>query len=215
METLASERIDNFAANPFLDGPTEFLVKTMAAELVKVPQFKLIFAEYIDCYRRMDYPIRGLPALRLYNNAFVKEFESWFITGDIICDVIFPASLRRIQTQQLQDTISAALLQQFRRPSFFTACEALVPGLNELGKTFSVDKSRGFQWNDDLVPLTQITVNFRLDLREWDLYLEAQDRTKDDPFERTLGDLGEIITTIQALRDNDDVDLTITTDQQV
>lgn len=215
METLASERIENFNLNPFLDGPTEFLVKTCAAEIAKVPQFKLIFGEFIDPYRRMDYPVRGLPAVRLYNNVFVKESEDWFITGDIICDIIFPASLRRIQTQQLQDTISAALLQQFRRPKFFDACCATVPGLNELGKVFSVDKSRGFSWNDDLVPLTQITVNFRLDLREWDLYLEAQDRTKDDPFERTLGDLGEIITTIQALREDGEVDLTITTDQQV
>ena len=78
-----------------------------------------------------------------------------------------------------------------------------VPGLNELGKTVNVDKSLCFDWNEDLAPLTEITLNFRIDLREWDAYVESDDRTKGTPFERTLGDLELIAATINGLKENE------------
>lgn len=197
-----AERIDNFDADPFIDSPADFLVKTIVAKIKAVPQFKLIFGDVIDPYKRMDYSIRELPALRVYNNTYVKEYESWFINGDVMLDVILPASLRRNDLQQIQDVISGALLQQFRRPTYFAEMEVEVPGLNELGKRFSVDKSLGFEWGEEIVPLTQTVVNFRLDLRKWDDYLESDNRTKDAPFERTLGNLERLVGTIQGLRDD-------------
>lgn len=197
-------------------GPAEFICKEIAASLLKDDVWKALFGEYVDGYKRMDYPIRGLPALRIYNNDYVKSFDSWFIEGDIVCDLIFPASIRRAETEQLPDSITAALLQQFRRPSFFEDLCSRIPGLNELGKRFNVDKSLAFEWEEQEVPLTQINVNFRLDLRAWDLYLESDNRTKDDPFVRTLGDLKKIVSTIQALRDdNTTVELTLGIDQKV
>lgn len=208
-----SERINKLDSNPFLDGPAEFLVKSIAQRLLAVPQFAKIFGDSIDCYKRMDYSIRGLPAMRVYNNQFVKDYESWFINGSVTLDLILPASLRRQELQQVQDTLSAAVVQQFRRPGFFAALEGDVPGLNELGKRVEVDKSLGFEWGEQIVPLTQITLNFRLDLRKWDDYLEAQNRTKDSPFEETLGDLEKLYGVIEGLKsDSSQVQVAVETD---
>lgn len=186
----------------FVNGPAEFLVQQMALNLKGVEQWKKIFGESIDAYKRMDYSIRQLPALRIYNDDFNKDYESWFIEGDIKADIILPASLRRTEVQQIQDTISNALLQQFRRPLFFTTMMGVVPGLNELGKKFTCNKSLGFEFEENMVPLTQLTINFRLDLRIWDDYLEQTDRTKDSPFEAVLGNLESIVGTINGLKDD-------------
>lgn len=186
----------------FLDGPTEFLVSSIAAKLSATSQWKALFGDSIYPYLRMDFSIRELPGLRIYNQTFTKTGEDWFIEGDVKIDVIFPASIRRDETQQLQDTITAALLQQFREPTFFEELGVLVPGLNELGKIFSVDKSLGFDWGQQIVPMTQVTINFKIDLRQWDRYLEETYRTKDSPFVKVLGDLNSLITTIEGLRDD-------------
>ena len=199
--------------NTFYDGPGEYLVRAIAKNIAKVEEFKLIFCDSIDGYKRMDYSIRQLPALRIYNESGHKEFDSWFINGEILIDVIFPANLRRQETQDVQDTLTAAILQQFRRPQFFNQMRESVPGLNELGKDLTYDKSLAFVWNNDMVPLTQITINFRIDLREWDAYLEETYRTKDDPFEQTLENLRRIVTTIQALRDDGTKDMKLEIDQ--
>lgn len=199
----------------FFDGPAEFLVKQLAAKLKAVPEFAEVFGESIFGYLRQDFSIRQLPGMRIYNQRFTKEYESWFITGDVKIDVIFPASIRREETQQLQDTLSAAIVQQFRRPGFFSAMEAVVPGLNELGKTVSSDKSLGFEWGEDVVPLTQLTINFRIDLRQWDEYLEATNRTKEQPFKPTLGDLKRIVSVIEGLREDMETELRISSDQTV
>ncbi len=188
----------------FTNNPAEFLVRQIALELRKVPEWKGLFGDNIDHYKRMDYPIRALPALRIYNDDYRKEFESWFVEGDIKADIIFPASLRRIETEQIPNTVSSALLQQFRRPMFFETLNNLVPGLNELGKVFTVDKSLGFEWEENVVPLTQLTINFRLDLRIWDDYLEQTDRTKDSPFEAVLANLKQIAVTINGLKDDEE-----------
>ncbi len=200
----------------FLTGPAEFLCYEISKQILAVPQWVKIFGEYVDPYMRMDYPLRGFPAVRIFNRTYTKSAESWFIEGDIVMDLIFPPSLRRRENQQIMDTVSSAMLQQFRSPKMFEALTDLVPGLNELGKRFDVDKSLAFEMGEtDLAPLTQVTLNFRLDLREWDSYLESDNRTKDDPFNRTLANLDRIVTVIQGLRDDEDVDVTIGADQRV
>lgn len=199
----------------YFNGPTEFLVQEIVRQLKLVTQWAKLFADNIDYYKRMDYSFRALPALRIYNDTLEKEFESWFINGDIKADVIFPASVRRNELQQIQDTVSMALLQQFRRPEFFDLMGQKVPGLNELGKRFTVDKSLGFEWEEAMVPLTQITINFRLDLRIWDNYLEETYRTKDTPYEASLKDLDRIVSEIQGLKDNEDIETQIQIDQEV
>lgn len=186
----------------FFDGPAEFLVQRIAHHLKEDEVWFKIFGEFIDPYMRMDYSLRNLPALRLYNLNVNKDYESWFVEGEIKADIILPASLRRNETQQIQDSLSSALLQQFRRPNFFkTMCEK-VPGLNELGKRFQVDKSLGFDFETTEAPLTQITLNFRLDLRAWDQYLEDTYRTKDSPYAQVLADLEKLVAKIEGLKDD-------------
>lgn len=201
-DAAESSRVEGRETTLFATGPTEFLCSELSIALAQIEPIKKIFGEYIDGYKRMDYPIRGLPALRIYNNAYLKQFESWFIEGDLVADMIFPANIRRQETQQIPDTLTAALLQQFRSPDFFADICTRVPGLNELGKRFEVDKSLAFEWGEELVPLTQLSVNFRLDLRQWDSYLELDGRTKSSPFERVLGDLNKIVSQIEGLRDD-------------
>jgi hypothetical protein len=201
--SVSSTVAEGRATNLFYTGPAEFLCREVAAYFGATNPWTILFGEYVDGYKRMDYPQRALPAMRIYNTSFTKSFDSWFIEGDIICDVMFPPNLRRQETQQLPDTVCAAILQQFRDPNFFLAICDKVPGLNELGKTVSVDKGLAFDWNDDLAPLTEITLNFRIDLRQWDEYLESDNRTKSSPFERTLEDLQQIAVTIKALREQD------------
>lgn len=197
------EKIAALDANPFLDGPTEFLTKTVCEEIVKVPAFALTFGDFIDHYMRMDYAVRNLPALRIYNSTYAKTAESWYIEGELTADIIWPASLRRGQLQLLPDMVTAALIQQFRRPTFFRNVCARVHGLNTLGKTMRVDKGAAFEIKDgELVPLTQISIDFRIDLSAWDRWLEEDARTKDEPFERTLQDLAVFIGKIGAVRDD-------------
>lgn len=215
---MSSSRIDKIDKQRalFKEQPAEFLMMFLAQELLKVPQFSKLFGENIDAYKRMDYSIRELPSIRLYNDRYNKNFDSWFIEGDFVLEAILPANLRRDETQYVQDVICGAVLAQFRRPSFFnTMCE-LVPGLNELGKTVSVDKSLGFEWEDQIVPLTRITLNFRIDLREWDDIVYPQsDRTKDSPFDDILGDLEKVYTTIKGLDDNQEVSTEVEIEQSI
>ena len=196
-----TERIDSLDTNPFLLGPA-ILVGAIKTELLLVPQFVLVFGDAIDSYKRNDYAVRNFPALRIYNEQYTKEFDSWFINGDIVMDVILPPATRRNLIQDFQDTLSSALLQQFRRPTFFNNINLVVPGLNELGKTFSVSKTLEFMYDDKYCPALQITANFRIDIRQWDEYLESQYLTKDDPFEATLNDLELIAAEIAAKEDN-------------
>lgn len=211
-----SERIDKFQFNPFLDGPSEFLAKTLAEQFSTLKPWSEIFGDAVDNYKRMDYGIRNLPALRIYINQYTKEHESWFEVGDVMMDVIWPPNIRRPETEQLPSTIASAIIQQLRSHTFFEDLMIpKVPGLNELGKIVHVNKALGFEWQDDIIPLTELTVNFRLDLRQWDLYLEAQDRTVDEPFDRTLADLQLIAAQIQAMRDDGTQELLILSNQTV
>lgn len=209
------DKTPTIKTNPFIDSPAEFLVKKITIALRDEPVFVSIFGAFIEPYMRMDYPVRAFPAVRIFEEGYTKEFDSWFINGDITLDVIMPANLRRFELQELPDTLSSALLQQFRRPTFFkNMCEE-VPGLNELGKRFTVDKSLAFNWQGNECPLTRITLNFRIDLREWDAYLEETNRTKDEPFSKTLGDLKRIAGIIEGVRNNSDETIQTGTDQIV
>lgn len=191
------DRIETLEPNPFISGPGDLLAFVCKTLIGQVPQFKKVFGPSIDEYERDDYSFRELPALRIYNLQFEKEHESHYIRGNIHLDVIFPPSLRREERQRFQDIVSSALLQQFRRPSFFAACSDQVPGLNELGKVFSGDKTLGLKVEDGYAPLTHLTANFRIDQKVWDEYLESKGRTKDDPFEITLRTLDQIVSKIE------------------
>lgn len=207
--------IDKLKLNPFLDGPTQTLVKAVVKIISTVPEFKLIFSDSIDPYERIDYSMRQLPALRVYNYEYRKEHESHYITGELLMDIVWPATLRRDELQYFQDVLSSAILQQFRRPNYFETAQALIPGINELGKVFSVNKELGLKLEDGAVPLTQMRPNFRIDLKVWDAYLEEQGRTKDDPFKVTLAELLSVYTRIMPQNDDGTADTAAEVDLQV
>lgn len=201
--------------NPvFMSGPAEYLCLVIAKLLKLEPHFAAIFGTDIDEYMRMDYGFTNLPAMRIYNKSYRKEFDSWFIKGDIVCDVILPADLRREELQRFTDLMCSAVVQQFRRPEFFIELEEALPGLNELGKSVDVDKALVFEWGDNQAPLTQIVLNFRIDLRMWDDYLEQTNRTKDSPFEETLDALKRLNGTLIGLNDQDVTEVEIGIDQK-
>jgi hypothetical protein len=213
-------KLDRLVPNLFKDGPGEYLASSIAQMILKEPHFKQIFDESVDDYDREDYSLRELPACRIYTTDYTKEQESHYINGNIKMDVIFPADLRRGDTEKYPSRVASAMLQQFRRPPFFAAMQLTVPGLNELGKVFRVEKNLTFQNTQmtDECPVVQITLNFRIDQKQWDEYLESQGRTKDDPFDVTLADLEEIVATIQAIRNEVGevpVDINLGTDQKV
>lgn len=211
------DRLEYLSPNIFLDGPGDLLCKHICTEIAKVPQFLKIFsnADGIVPYERDDFNFTMLPAMRCYSQRITKEHESHYINGEVQIDLILPPSIRRAEAQNFQDMLSSALMQQFRRPGMFGALRKVVPGLNELGKTFSVDKSLAMVIQQNVCPVTQITLNFRLDLKEWDDYLEREGRTKEQPFEKTLEELTRIATTIKGLNDDETVNVTVQIDQQI
>lgn len=200
-------KIDRLTPKLFLDGPSQFLVKNLALQFLQEPHFKQVFGESVEPYDREDFMIRELPALRIYNFTYTKEHESHYIVGDLHMDIILPPLLRRGDTEEVQDQLATAIIQQLRRPPFFAAMLEVVPGLNELGKVVTVDNTLGYQntKQEDECPCTHMTVNFRIDLKEWDAYLESQGRTKDDPFDVTLENLATIAVTIQTIRVDGDL----------
>lgn len=194
--------LDFFKAKPFLDGPTEFITKSTVSLLMQTEEWKGLFRSSMDIYERIDYSDRAFPALRVYCHQYTKQHESHYIEGQIMIDVLWPPALRREEQQLFADTVAAAMVQQLRRPGFFSAMRAAVPGLNEYGKVVSVDKGLVMNWKEGELPMMQLQANFRIDLKDWDAYLEKEGRTKDDPFEITLGALREITVSIQALNDD-------------
>lgn len=198
------DKLDRLTPKLFLDGPSEFLAKSVALGIMEEKHFAEIFGDSVVDYDKEDFSIRELPGLRVYNFQTTKEHESHYITGDLKLDVVLPPTLRRTQTQDIPSKIAMALLQQFRRPNFFESMRKSVPGLNELGKVFSVNKELVYQntQQEDECPVIQITLNFRIDQKQWDEYLEEQGRTKDDPFDVTVEDLKSICTVIQGIREH-------------
>lgn len=199
---LAKDLIERLTINPFIDGPTEALVKAVALSIATTPEWRYIFSDNIDTYERIDYSFRQLPALRVYNQHYRKMQESHYIEGELVLDILLPASLRRDELQGFQDVLSSAMMQQFRRPNKFAELVAQVPGLNELGKVFDVDKTLGLMVGEGACPLLEMKPNFRIDLKRWDDYLESTGRTKEDPFNVTLKNLVTVAVAILPVRED-------------
>ncbi len=210
-----TERIELLDRPDWFLQPGDRIVQSVVEEIKAIPTMAKIFGDSIVPYKRNDFGAREFPALRVYSPRGSKTAETWYLNGDVIADVIFPASLRRDENQRFPDLLASALLALFRAQPFFERVRAKVPGLNQLGWTFGYDKDLGFVQRDseDINPLTQITLNYRVNLNEWDEYLESDDRTPEQPFEKTLGDLEKIYVELQAK--NDDGTTAITTDLQV
>ncbi len=202
-----ADRLDVLEAPDWFLQPGDRIAETVANVIRTWPVFKRIFGDSIVDYKRTDFSARELPALRIYNDRGRNDSDTWYLGGDITLDIIFPASIRRSQTKRLPSLVTSALLALMRSQRFMAQVKENVPGLNELGKTFGYDHSLGFIAADteEINPLTQVTINFRILLAEWDEFLESDDRERDTPFERTLGDLETILLKIVGVNDAGEV----------
>jgi hypothetical protein len=220
------ERIDRLEQYPWLDGPGQYIVSAITEELLCEPTFQYVFGEFIDGYQREDYGMRNLPALRCYSLTGKKTSEDWFFDGEITIDALYPPRIRRKDLMAVPAMVTSALIQQFRRmtpeprtlaalgttgnpPEFFDRVRAKVPGLNRLGREVGYDHSLALKIADDLCPVSQHKLDYRVDLRQWDAYLEQTNRTKQDPFEATLTDLRSVLGSIQGLRDDGTTEVSI------
>lgn len=183
-------------------------------EIMKEPIFEQIFGESVADYQRMDFGYRNLPALRVFNISGNSNAQTWYVNGDLRVEVIFPPHIKRTELQQFPDLLTTAILSQLRRPSFFNAMRARVPGLDQLGFNYTWDKGLGFKAADaeDVAPMVALGVNFRVNKNVWDQYAETQGRELDTPFTETLDDLKRFINIIRAVKDNGDLaGVTVTT----
>jgi len=201
---MSVERLDILDQPTWFDQPGELIVDKLADAIKAERVFKLIFDDRIEPYMRMDFGVRELPAIRMFNSAGRKESETGYFTGEIKMDVIFPPAVRREELQRYPSRVVSALLAQFRRQKFFAALCEEIPGLNEMGKVFNYDNTLAFVAKDteELCPMVQLVVGWRILLADWDLFLESDERTTDDPFERTLGDLERLTVEVQAVLDS-------------
>jgi len=210
-----AERIELLDRPDWFLQPGDRITASIVEELLAEPVMAKIFGDRILPFKKMDFSARDFPALRVYSPTGNKVAETWYLNGDVRAEVIFPASLRHNENQKFPDLVTSALLALFRAQPFFERVRAKVPGLNQLGWSFSYDKDLGFIARDaeDINPLTQITLNYRVNLNEWDEYLESDDRTPERPFEKTLGDLEKMYIELQAKNDDnttaDTVDITV------
>lgn len=197
------DRLDQIENPSWFLQPADGIVAGMVALLKMEPVFAKIFGEEIDGYKRMDYGARAFPAMRIYSDTGRNEGVTWYAQGDVKVDVILPASVRRDDLQVFADRVTSVLFAQIRRQPFLDSMRKLVPGLNELGKLFSWDKGLAFQpaESEDLFPMVQLVVHYRVLMEEWDRFLESDERTVDQPFERTLDDLLTFYMTLIAQDD--------------
>lgn len=199
-----ADRLEQLEEPSWYLQPADRVVDSMVQLFKAEPVFAKIFGDEIDGYKRMDYGARAFPALRVYTDTGRNEGVTWYANGDVKVDVILPASVRRNDLQKFSDLLTSTVFAQIRRQSFLDSMRKLVPGLNELGKVFSWDKGLAFQpaESEDLFPMTQIVVHYRVLMEEWDRFMEDDYRTVDDPFERTLADLLTMYMTIIAQDDD-------------
>lgn len=208
-----SQRVDSFEKPIWLLQPADAIAEVFVDELMKERVFQMIFGESHAAYMRSDWSTREMPALRAFTPSGSKQGETGYMLGDLQVECIFPPLVRREQLQRYPDIVISALIAQLRRPSFFNACRKRIPALNRLGFDLSWDKALAYKYDDgasDLAPLAKMTVNWRVNLNEWDKWAEDQGRTVDQPFEVTLEDLTSMTATIVALRDNGATALTVT-----
>ena len=201
----------------FLDSPGQFLVRKLIQQMGQVPGFVNLFGapvfgsaengfrleqagKWAD-YGRQDWSIRQLPAIAIYEaEAEDKMGRNSYVNGTIQIQVCWPASFRRSDLSRIPAAFKGALMNFFESKLatsmldeiYFHVRPEKVPGLNELGKVMNWSPNTEGLVENDFVPVTMVSVKYRLDLRSWYRYLEFDNRTIDQPFDRTLADLTQI-----------------------
>lgn len=200
----------------FLTGPGEDLVPKLLLQLSSVPQMKELFGPYIADttgnktsdqqrwadYNRMDWSIRQLPAINVFEAATEnRDSDQAFLRGTVQIQVYWPPNFRRGDLARVPAAFRGILNNFFS--SHYTRLmfdeiywhqrPMKVNGLNELGKMLTWSPNVEGLVEAEMVPVTILDVQYRIDLRSWYRALEFQTRTKKDPFvAEQIGPLTEI-----------------------
>lgn len=196
-------------------GPSEFLVAKTLDQLGSIKAFTDLFGPYTAPtgspsddqqrwadYQRFDWTIRQLPAINVFESATPesKDSDQAFLRGNISFQIFWPANFKRSDSRRvevafkgaLQNFFSSKYVRDMLDELYYIQRPMKVHGLNEYGKTMTWTPNTNAIVENEIVPVTIIDANYRIDLRSWYRALEFMDRTKDNPFEATLDNLGGI-----------------------
>jgi hypothetical protein len=200
----------------FLSGPGEDLVPKTLMQLASVPAFTTLFGPYKPRlkgqnvqtsqqrwadYNRFDWSLRQLPAINVYEaETEDKDSDQAFLRGTINLQVFWQPNLRRSDWSRVPVAFKGAMENFFASDYVKKMLDELywierpmkVWGLNEYGKVMTWSPNLEGVVESEMVPVTLISVRYRIDLRAWYRALVFMDRTKGDPFERTLSQLSVI-----------------------
>jgi len=199
----------------FLTGPGEELVQKTLLQLSSIPGMVQIFGPYKKDtagkknsdqqrwadYQRFDWSIRPLPAINIFESQTeAKSAENGFLIGNVSFQIFWPPNFRRSDLTGVAKAFKGALENFFASQLCADMLDELyhiqrpakVAGLNEYGKTLSWSPNVEGIVESELVPVTILEVQYRIDLRAWYRTLEYQGRTKSNPFAKTLDDLTQI-----------------------
>jgi hypothetical protein len=210
-------------AADFISGPGEILVPRLIMAMAQIPQMQSLFGPVLDSqgqfglrwadYSRYDWSLRQLPAINVYESgAENKEAEQGYMTGSVTLQIFWPANFRRSDLARIPRTFSAAITNFFASqyaiqlldPHPTVNVSTKVPGLNELGKNITWSPNVEGLVESELVPVTMVEVRYRVDLRAWYRFLDTDNRTKENPFARTLVDLAQVFGVYNGIQESPD-----------
>ena len=190
----------------FLTGPGEDLALKTLYQLLKIPNFTKLFGSFSDVvtqqriadYPRFDWSLRQLPALNLFEAGDeAKDSDNAFLNGTITLQVFWPPNMRRPDFRRVEVAFKGVIENFFASDYVRTMMDELyfierpekVYGLNEYGKKMNWSPNTEGIIESEAVPVTNLTISYRIDLRAWYRALEYMNRTKAQPFLATLDDL--------------------------
>lgn len=199
-----------------LSVPGEDLVAKTLLQLSSVPGFVTIFGPYAPQkagqntqpqsqrwadYNRQDWSIRQLPAINVYESETEnKDSDQAFLNGTVNIQVYWPPNLRRSDIARVGMAFRGSILNFFASKYVRDMLDELyyiqrpmkVYALNEYGKKLDWSPNIEGYIESTMVPVTLVSVRYRIDLRAWYRALNFMNRTKDQPFLETLADLTTI-----------------------
>lgn len=221
---IPKQKNKEFIDERFLSSPGEDLVNKLMFQMNKIKGFKELFGEFKSKeqqkstdqqrwadYNRQDWSIRQLPAINIFESqSETKQAENGYITGNISIQVFWPANFRRSDLSRVPSAYKGAMLGFFSSDFckdmldelYYNQRPEKVYGLNELGKNLTWSPNVEGLVESELVPVTILEVQYRIDLRAWYRALEYMGRTKENPFAVTLDDLVGIDGVFQGIINN-------------
>lgn len=164
-------------------------------------------------YSRYDWSIRQLPAINVYEaETEDKTSSNAWLNGTVNIMVLWGPNMRRSDWARVPMAFKGALQNFFESRYVRDMLDELywiqrpgikVPGLNEYGKIMTWSPNVEGIVENESVPVTIMSVKYRLDLRAWYRALEFQSRTKADPYLTPLSPLTKITGDYEGLRDDE------------